>query len=152
MVNVHSKFTALQTRDNLRTVITFSYDIIIQKLQNFNFMIQNIHSSGEKKIKSLRKDTVFCLSQTCSVLVEISEYLLQKKSFEYVVLDIFLTDTLEKQFSKLRQGSGGTYFITVQQSFKKVSISIAKLLLNLNSDAVNNLVEIEPLKLKLKSS
>ena len=39
MVNVHSKFTALQTRDNLRTVITSSNDIIIQKLQNFNFMI-----------------------------------------------------------------------------------------------------------------
>ena len=33
IVNVHSKFTALQTRDNLRTVITSSNDIIIQKLK-----------------------------------------------------------------------------------------------------------------------
>ena len=34
MVNVHSNFTAIQTRDNLRTVITSSYDIIIiQTLQ-----------------------------------------------------------------------------------------------------------------------
>ena len=60
------------------------------------------------------------------------------------MLDIFSTDPLEKQFSKLRQGSGGTYFITVQQIFKKVNISKSKLLLNLNSDAVNDLFEIEP--------
>ena len=113
MVNVHSKFTALQTRDNLRTMIISSNDIIIQKLQNFIFMIQNMHSSKGKRIKSLTKDTVSCLSQTCSSLVETSEYLLQKKSLEYIVLGIFSTDTLEKQFSKLRQRSGGTYFITV---------------------------------------
>ena len=60
------------------------------------------------------------------------------------MLGIFSTDPLEKQFSKLWQESWGTYFITVQQIFEKVSISKAKLLLNLNSDAVNNLVEIEP--------
>ena len=48
MVNVHSKFTVLQTPDNLRTMITSSNYIIIQKLQDFNFMIQNMHSSGEK--------------------------------------------------------------------------------------------------------
>ena len=73
-----------------------------------------MHSSGGKRIKSLKKDTVSCLSQTCSVLVKISKYHLQKKSFEYVVLGIFLTDLLEKQFSKLRQGPRRTYFITVQ--------------------------------------
>ena len=71
------------------------------------------------------------------------QILASKKSFEYVVLGIFSTDPLEKQFSKLRQGSGVTYFITVQQIFEKVSISTAKLLLNLNS-GVNDLVEIEP--------
>ena len=103
-----------------------------------------MHSFGGKRIKSLTKDTVSCLSQTCCGLVEISEYLLQKNSFEYVVLGIFSTDPLGKQFSEFRQGSGGTYFITVQQIFEKVSISKAKLLLNLNSDALNNLVEIEP--------
>ena len=66
-----------------------------------------------------------------------------KESFEYVILGIFLIHSLEKQFSKLRQGSGKKYFITVQQIFKEVTISKAKLVLNLNSDAVNNLVEIE---------
>ena len=37
---------------------------------------------------------------------------------------------LEKQFGKLRQGCGGTYFITVQQMLEKVGIAKTKLLLN----------------------
>ena len=39
---------------------------------------------------------------------------------------------LEKQFGKLRQGCGGTYFITVQQMLEKVGIAKTKLLLNLD--------------------
>ena len=39
---------------------------------------------------------------------------------------------LEKKFGKLRQGCGGTYFITVQQMLEKVGISKRKLLLNLD--------------------
>ena len=37
-------------------------------------------------------------------------------------------------FGKLRQGSGGTYFITVQQVLEKVCIHKAKLLLQLRVD------------------
>ena len=47
---------------------------------------------------------------------------------------MFTTDYLEKEFGKLRQGSGGTYFITVQQIMEKVAIKQTKLLLNLNID------------------
>ena len=32
----------------------------------------------------------------------------------HVLLDIFTTDYLEEMFGKLREGSGGTYFINVQ--------------------------------------
>ena len=64
-------------------------------------MIQNMRSFGEKKIKSLTKDTVSCFSQICSGLMETSKYLFQKESFEYVIFSIFLTDPLEKHFSKL---------------------------------------------------
>ena len=38
------------------------------------------------------------------------------------MLGIFTTDYLEKEFGKLRQGSGGTYFIIVQQIMEKVAI------------------------------
>ena len=49
----------------------------------------------------------------------------------YVPLGKFTTDILEKYFGKLRQGSGGTYFITVQQIIEKVNIKRASLLLSL---------------------
>ena len=52
---------------------------------------------------------------------------------KYVVLGKYTTDKLEKAFSKLRQGSGGTYFITVQQVLEKVNIQKTKLLLNCTS-------------------
>ena len=45
-----------------------------------------------------------------------------------------ITDYLEKMFGKLREGSGGTYFITVQQVSENVSIYKAKLLLQLRVD------------------
>ena len=53
---------------------------------------------------------------------------------DYVLLGIFTTDFLETMFGKLRQGSGGTYFITVQQVLEKLYIHKTKLLLNLNVD------------------
>jgi hypothetical protein len=48
-----------------------------------------------------------------SSLANLTKYLLQ--SYSYVLLGNFLSDPLEKAFSKLRQGSGGTYFINMQQ-------------------------------------
>ena len=40
---------------------------------------------------------------------------LMKTSHQCVLFGMFTTDHLEKQFGKLRQGWGGTYFISVQQ-------------------------------------
>ena len=50
----------------------------------------------------------------------------------YVLLGKFSTDPSEKEFGKLCQGSGGAYFITVQQLIEKVNISKASLLLSAN--------------------
>ena len=44
---------------------------------------------------------------------------------------LFTSDLIEKQFNKLSQGSGGTYFITVQQILEKVVIRKTKLLLKI---------------------
>ena len=38
------------------------------------------------------------------------------------MLELFTSNPLEKQFGKLRQGCGGTYFITVQEILEKVGI------------------------------
>ena len=50
------------------------------------------------------------------------------------MLGKFTSDPIEKEFGKLRQGSGGTYFITVQQMFEKVVITKTKFLLRLDAD------------------
>ena len=50
---------------------------------------------------------------------------------EYVMLGWFSTDPLEKAFGKLRQGSGGTYFITAQAIIEKVNTHLDKLFLQL---------------------
>ena len=140
---MHSKHLSRHTRDDLREVVTSPHDVNLQKLQRFNNLIQSMRSSGERRMKSLTRDTLACLSQTINGLTELSSHLLQTASFEYVLLGSFSTDPLEKEFSKLRQGSGGTYFITVQQILEKVNIAKAKLLLKLNDQTVNDLCLIE---------
>ena len=57
------------------------------------------------------------------------------KDYEYVMLGKFTSDHIEKEFGKLRQGSGGTYFITVQQVLEKVAISKTKLMLQLDPNS-----------------
>ena len=63
-----------------------------------------------KRIKSITMDTSNALYQTCNGLVELSKHLLNN-SHMYVLLGNFTTDPIERAFGKLRQASGGTYFI-----------------------------------------
>ena len=94
-----------------------------------NFLLE-IASMSEKMVtkqqgkrkEQLTKDTGKALSHTCRGIVALSKTLLQEKSFDYVLLGKFTTDPLEKMFGKLRQGSGGTYFINVQQVLEIVRI------------------------------
>ena len=50
------------------------------------------------------------------------------------MLGWFTSDPLEKAFGKLRQGSGGTYFLTAQAVTEKLCICRAKLFLQLKLD------------------
>ena len=56
------------------------------------------------------------------------------KKCSYVCLRNFSIDPHEKTFSKLRQGSGGSYFINMQQVADKIRIDHAKLRLHLDSE------------------
>ena len=58
--------------------------------------------------------------------------LLLRTTHHYVILSKFSSDILEKEFGKLRQGSGGTYIITVQQLLEKLVIKKTSLLLSLD--------------------
>ena len=73
----------------------------------------------------LTKDTFNALIHTCEGLQLVSNYLLDVKSFKYVLLDKFTTDRLENRFGQYRQISGGSYNITVQeilQSEKRLKV------------------------------
>ena len=91
-----------------------------------------------KRYKQFTRDAAQAIHHTCNGIISLCRSLL-RVSHNYVLLRIFSTDSLEKEFGKLRQGSGGTCFITVQQIIEKVNISKASLLLsaNVNVDSFN---------------
>ena len=123
--------------DPNRAIIRSSDDANLQKLIAISEFADHMAPSGSKRIKQVTRDTTYNLSHTCKGLIGLSTFLLNTNNHEYVALGNFTTDPLEKQFGKLRQGSGGTYFITVQQVLEKVSIYKSKLLLQLDGDAVS---------------
>ena len=73
------------------------------------------------------------LAHTCRAFVRLAQLMLGTGK-KYVLLGWFTTDMLKKYFSKLRQGSGGTYFINAQSVLEKARIHHAKLALRLSLD------------------
>ena len=61
------------------------------------------------------------------------------------MLGEFSTDYIEKAFSKFKQGSGRTYFITVQNVVEKLNIEKDKLFLELKVDVSDYTIDIEHL-------
>lgn len=82
-------------------------------------------------------ETANALWHTLCGLVDLARHLLDS-THDFVMLGEFSSDPLEKAFSKLRQGSGGAYFISVQQSLEKLRIQHTKLLLQLDADFFEN--------------
>ena len=69
-------------------------------------------------------------------IVELCKHQLST-THKYVLLGDYSNDPIERAYGKLRQGSGGTYFLSVQQVMEKLAINKTKLLLKLNSDVLN---------------
>ena len=88
----------------------------------------------DKREKQHSKDTAVALFRTCNGIVELTKNLLLREDYEYVCLGEFSTDMLEKASGKLRQGSGGSYFITAQQVTEKSHIKQAQLKISLHCD------------------
>ena len=137
IVNVHSKGFDTRKNDPDRAVFSSSNDPRLDFLQGFGTMCLNMISTPRKREKQLTRDTALAVYQTCSGLVDLTRYLLSKPEYEYVALGKFTSDKLEKAFGKLRQGSGGAYFITVQQILEKLNIKKAwQLLKHSNIDQI----------------
>ena len=138
IVNVHGPYRDVRLRDADRAAIYSAEDMNLQKLSEFSDFVEQYltPSSSKIRVKKFTKDTSYNIIHTCKGLVELAVYLLSL-NHDYVCLGKYTTDYLEKMVGKLRQGSGGTYFITVQQVLEKVCIYKARLLLQLRVDVTD---------------
>ena len=137
IVNCHVTGANIRLNDDLRGEIRDPSDKRLQTILQFGDLALRMCGKQGKRVKQFTRDTGRCIHHTCYGLVELCQTLLQR-SHEYVLLGQFSTDPLEKQFGKLRQGSGGTYFISVQQIIEKVNISRASLVLSYNVNVDHN--------------
>ena len=108
----------VRQNDCLQAAVTDPDDERLTTLLQFGVMAQEMAGRQGKRQKQLTRDTAQAIYHTCNGLVSLCRHLLST-SHQYVLLGQFSTDLLEKEFSKLRQGSGGTYFINVQQIEEK---------------------------------
>ena len=123
----------LRKKQPLQAVMSDPDDQRLDYIVEFGEMCLKMAGKQGKRDKQLSKDTAACIHQTCYGLVNLTRHLLQEEKYEYVCLGEFSTDPLEKAFSKLRQGSGGAYFINAQQVAEKFRIHRTKVQITLNS-------------------
>ena len=76
-------------------------------------MALNMTGSQGNRKKQLSQKHCTAIHHICNGIVSLCRQLLAT-SHKYVLLEQFSTDPLEKEFGKLPQGPGGTYFINVQ--------------------------------------
>ena len=133
IMNVKSQYVGERHNDDREMAIFDPNDDRLNYLCNFAKMALKMKRSSTVRERQLTNDTAKALYQTCNGIVDLCRYLLQT-SHEYVCIGQFTSDHIEKEFSRLRQGSGGTYFITVQQILEKFDINRTRLLASLNVD------------------
>ena len=130
---MHGPYEDSCLNDDRRSVIRLPSDTNLHQLLTLGDLAESMAPVTTQRIKSLSRDTSLNLAHTCYGLVDLAKYLLNHE-FDYVPFGHFTTNPLEKEFSKLRQGSGGAYFISVQQALSKVEIHKTKLCLVQNVD------------------
>ena len=134
IVNVKGLGADIRHNDPLQAAICDPEDERLTFLSTFGDMAIKMKTSSNKaRVRQLTTDTANAMYQTCHGLVDLCKDLLST-SHIYVCLGMFTSDFIEKEYSKLRQGLGGTYFITVQQILEKLNMKKTSLLLSLNAD------------------
>ena len=124
--NVKNPWEDQKHNDSVRAVIRMSDDPRLQFLLDVAAMADDMRPTSNSRVRSLTADTAKFLAHICRGAVDLSRHLLASDN-AYVMLGWFSTDPLERAFGKLRQGSGGTYFLSAQSVIEKVRIQRAKL-------------------------
>ena len=65
--------------------------------------------------RGLTKETFLACTQTIEAVLAVTDHLLVKHDFEYVLPGKFVSDPLEARFGWYRQASGGNFFISLKQ-------------------------------------
>ena len=138
ILNVKSIGVDVRFNNKLQAVVQDPLEERLNTILQFGEMALQMKSGQGKRYKQFTRDTAQAIHHTFNGIVSLCKSRLGV-SKSYALLGTFSTDPLEKEFGKLRQGSGGTYFITVQRTIEKVNISKAFLLLSayVNVDCFN---------------
>ena len=134
VLNVKSVGIDARKRQPLQAVISHPEDSRLNFLLEFGEMCLSMRGQQGKRVRQLSKDTADAIHHTCCGVVDLAKDLLTEEGFDYVCLGEMSTDRIEKAFGKLRQGSGGAYFINAQQVSEKLRLSKAKLHLKLGCE------------------
>ena len=137
ILNVRSKNKDVRQNDPLVAAVESPDDPRLAYLLEMAKMFADMEKSGKgKRSKQLTHDTSRALNHTLKGIVELCKEQLST-THQFVLLGEYSNDPIEKAYGKLRQGSGGTYFLTAQHVLEKLNISKTKLLLKLNADVAN---------------
>ena len=138
ILNVKSPFMDERSLDSNVAPICDPNDSRLQYILDFGKMALDMAGKQGSRVKQLSRDTSNAIYNTCQGIVELCKYLLGS-THEYVLLGTFSTDPLEKEFGKLRQGSGGASFINVQNCIEKLRINKCMLLITLKK-SINEII------------
>ena len=130
ILNIKSRSVDVRFNNKLQAVVQDHLGERLNTILQFGEMALQMKGGQGKRYKQFTRDTTQTIHHTCNGIVSLRRSLLQVTN-NYVLLGTFSTDPVAKEFGKLRQGSGGTYFITVKQITEKVTISKVSLLLQL---------------------
>ncbi|XP_065648838.1 uncharacterized protein LOC136078051 [Hydra vulgaris] len=130
VVNVKEPGAGIRFRNELCGEIHSVGDQQLQLLRDIAELSNFMKPTG-KCVKQLTLDTSNAIAHSCYGFIDLVETLLSNGA-KYVLLGWFSTDPLEKAFSKLQQGSGGTYFIKAKSVIEKINIHHTKLILKLD--------------------
>ena len=112
MLNVRSRNKDVIRNDQRMAEVRKTDDPKLTELLDISTMFGNMcKNSPGKRQKTLTRETGRGLVHTFTGLMDLCRTLLSR-SHQYALIGHFTTDPLEKEFSKLRQGSGGTYFLS----------------------------------------
>ena len=107
--------------------IVVNCDSPIKFLRDFAESLTHSPGGHGKSRHTLTSETRNAAKQTVNGLLCVSQYLLQKCGFTYVLLGHFQSDALEGEFGIYRQLNGGCYYISVEQIINTAKLRQMKL-------------------------